>query len=133
KMTPPKRVCEISGSYFMRDPRVRREAQALADAGWQVDVICLRAPNEPARSEQPRTTKGGAIRIHRVPLQHKRGSKLRYVLEYGTFFALASALLSLKHMRRRYDLVHIHNMPDALVFAAWLPKLTGTPIVLDMH
>src|SRR5581483_389136 len=32
-----------------------------------------------------------------------------------------------------YDLIHIHTMPNALVFAAWLPKLTGTPILLDTH
>ncbi|HZQ07613.1 MAG TPA: glycosyltransferase family 4 protein [Anaerolineae bacterium] len=123
-----KRVCEISCSYFMRDPRVRREAEALADAGWEVDVICLRALGEPARSEL-----GSSIHIQRVPLQHKRGRKLRYVLEYAAFFLLASARLSIQQLRRRYDLIHIHTMPNALVFAAWLPKLTGTPILLDTH
>ncbi|MGH7899814.1 MAG: glycosyltransferase family 4 protein, partial [Candidatus Binatia bacterium] len=126
-MTRPKRVWEISASYFLRDPRVRREAEALADAGWQVDVICLRAPGEPATGEL------GAIRIRRLPLARRRGSKARYLLEYGAFFAAASALLTRNHLRRRYDLIHVHNMPDLLVFAAWLPKLTGTPIVLDVH
>ncbi len=123
-----KRVCEISGSYFVRDPRVRREAEALANAGWQVDVICLRAPGEPRTSSQ-----GSSIRIVRVPLQHKRGSRLRYLLEYGAFFALASTTLSLRHALEPYDLVHVHTMPDALVFTAWLPKLTRTPILLDIH
>jgi len=37
------------------------------------------------------------------------------------------------HARNRYDLVHIHNMPDFLVFAAWYPKLQGAKLILDIH
>jgi predicted alpha/beta hydrolase len=40
-------VCQ---SYYLRDPRVRREAEALADAGFTVDVISLRDKEE-KRSE----------------------------------------------------------------------------------
>jgi glycosyltransferase involved in cell wall biosynthesis len=29
--------------------------------------------------------------------------------------------------------LHIHNVPDFLVFASWLPKLTGARIILDIH
>ena len=32
-----------------------------------------------------------------------------------------------------FDLIEIHNMPDALVFAAWRPKLRGTPLILNFH
>ena len=37
------------------------------------------------------------------------------------------------HARNSYDLIHIHNMPDFLVFAAWYPKLTGVKLILDIH
>jgi glycosyltransferase involved in cell wall biosynthesis len=37
------------------------------------------------------------------------------------------------HARQRYDLLHIHNMPDFLVFAAWYPRMTGTKVILDIH
>ena len=30
-------------------------------------------------------------------------------------------------------MLHIHNVPDFLVFASWLPKLTGARIILDIH
>jgi glycosyltransferase involved in cell wall biosynthesis len=30
-------------------------------------------------------------------------------------------------------LIHVHNIPDFLVFAAWYPKLTGVPVILDIH
>jgi glycosyltransferase involved in cell wall biosynthesis len=37
------------------------------------------------------------------------------------------------HFRNRYDVIHVHNMPDFLVFTALLPKLFGSKIVLDLH
>jgi len=37
------------------------------------------------------------------------------------------------HVRNRYDVIHIHNMPDFLVFAAWYPKMTGAKLILDIH
>jgi hypothetical protein len=35
-------VCLVVQSYYTRDPRVRREAEALAQAGYEVDVIGLK-------------------------------------------------------------------------------------------
>jgi glycosyltransferase involved in cell wall biosynthesis len=29
--------------------------------------------------------------------------------------------------------IHVHNVPDFLVYAAWYPKLTGASIILDIH
>ncbi len=36
-------------------------------------------------------------------------------------------------MTRNYDFVHVHNMPDVLVFSALIPKALGAKIVLDLH
>jgi len=36
-------------------------------------------------------------------------------------------------LKNRYDLVHVHNMPDVLVFGALIPKLLGARVVLDLH
>ena len=44
-----KRVCMIRQWYYPMDPRVRREAQALVDLGYKVDLICLRRPGEKKR------------------------------------------------------------------------------------
>ena len=41
--------------------------------------------------------------------------------------------VSRRHLREKYDLIHVHSVPDFLVFTAWLPKLTGTPVILDIH
>jgi glycosyltransferase involved in cell wall biosynthesis len=50
-----------------------------------------------------------------------------------TFFAMASAKLGALHRRRSYSVVQIHNLPDFLVFAGLLPKLTKTRLLLDIH
>jgi len=38
-----------------------------------------------------------------------------------------------RHRRRRYDVVHVHTMPDFMVFTAALAKLSGARVVLDVH
>ena len=54
------------------------------------------------------------------------GRLLRFLLQ-------SSRRISGHHWIRPFDLVHIHNVPDFLVFAAWWPKLGGAKIILDIH
>jgi glycosyltransferase involved in cell wall biosynthesis len=63
----------------------------------------------------------------------QRTSAARYAFEYGVFFVWVLGLVSLLNVRRRYDVVYVHNMPNFLVFAGILPKITGARIVLDVH
>lgn len=112
---------------FPRDPRVRREVDALRARGHRVEVICLRQPGEPARAEL------GGVGVLRLPLAHRRAGIRRYLWEYGAFLAATAGILSLRQLRRRYDLVQVNTLPDLLVFAALVPKLTGTPVLLDLH
>jgi glycosyltransferase involved in cell wall biosynthesis len=58
---------------------------------------------------------------------------LAYALSYTMFFVLASVLLTFLHVRKRYDIVQVHTMPDFLVFAALIPRLFGAKIILDIH
>ncbi|MEX2159795.1 MAG: glycosyltransferase [Dehalococcoidia bacterium] len=121
-----KRVCIVRQSYFPEEAHVRKNVDALVDAGYTVDVICLRAPGE-AASEPYR---GGTVR--RLPLTHRRGSKLRYAFEYGAFFSMAFAVLTARSLRQRYDIVEVYNIPDVLVFAALPARLAGSKVVLYM-
>ncbi len=117
----------IRQGYFPMDPRVHREAVALADAGHTVDVIAIRGPGERLREHVD------GVRVLRVPLRYRRGGMLRYVVQYLAFILAAGALAGALHLRRRYDLVQVHTMPDVLVFAAIVPKLLGARVVLDLH
>ena len=49
------------------------------------------------------------------------------------FLVVSSWWITRRHRRQRYDVVHVHNIPDFLVFAAWYPKLTGAKVILDIH
>jgi glycosyltransferase involved in cell wall biosynthesis len=55
------------------------------------------------------------------------------MLSYLRFFVLAMVRVSRLHLRRPYDSVQVHNLPDFLVFCAIVPKLRRVPVVLDLH
>jgi glycosyltransferase involved in cell wall biosynthesis len=118
----------VQNCYPVGEVRVMREAEVLLRAGYEVDVICLQLPGEPAED-----TRNGA-HIYRLPLQRfmKRITVVQF-LEYIAFFVLAFLKLTWLHYRRHYTSVQVHNLPDFLVFAALIPKLKGVPIILDLH
>jgi len=123
-----KRAAVLLFSHYPADPRPRRAAEALAAQGVKVDVICLRDDDgEPARENF------GSINVTRVRLKRQRGSKLGYVGQYFTFVLASFFYLASRSLTRRYDLVHVHNMPDILVFGATVPRLLGAKVILDLH
>jgi glycosyltransferase involved in cell wall biosynthesis len=123
-----KRAAVVLYSGFPSDPRPRRELESLLDRGMAVDLICLQE-----EASQPQKEHQGNLTVTRVPIQHQRSSKLRYFWDYTRFFLHALGILSTRGLRLRYDLVHVHNMPDFLVFTALIPRLRGARILLDLH
>ncbi len=120
------RHCMIVDNYYP-DIRVERQARALVRRGHSVDVICLRR-----EGDRPREVIDG-IRIRRLPLQRQRGMGLGpQMLEYLTFMVWSGALVSVLHLRNRFDVVQVHNVPDFLVFGALVPRLTGAAILLEL-
>lgn len=115
-------------SYYATDPRPRREAESLARAGMDVDVICLRRD-----SSEPWHEVINGVNVYHAPLKRRRANKVVYMLQYGWFLLCAFLFLTLKSFRKRYRLVHVHNMPDFLVFSAIVPKLRGAKVILDLH
>lgn len=122
-----RRVCMPVYSYYPFDPRVRRAAGALSDVGYEVDVICLRDEDE----EKFGTYNG--VNAYRLPLVHTRGGYLRYLYNYGMFFLLSLFMLNALDRKKKYDVVHVHSLPDFLVFITKFQKLKGKSVVLDLH
>lgn len=123
-----QRVAVVVFSHYPSDPRPRRAAETMAQLGMEVDVISLQQNADDARRE---TFNG--VNILRMPVKHLRGGKLAYLFQYGAFIFVAFLLLAWRTLTRRYNLVHVHNMPDVLVFAALVPKLFGAKVILDLH
>ncbi len=118
----------VHAYYPLGEVRVEREALALIDHGYEVDVLCLRNADE-AKEE---CVKG--VNVYRLPVRRDkaRGNLLRMV-EYIVFMLLAATKLLGLYRRRRYGVVQTHNLPDFLVFAALGPKLFGARVILDLH
>ena len=120
------RVCVIRHDYYPRENHVRRDAEALRDAGYQVDIICSKLKNE----EKLELVNG--INVYRIPVSHGRGGILRYIVEYSFFFLLSSLKLNLLYLKKKYDVIEVDTMPDFLVFVALIPKLLGVKVLLYM-
>jgi glycosyltransferase involved in cell wall biosynthesis len=124
----PRPVAMLTHSYYEEDPRVRREAEAVVASGRPVDVFALRRPGDPV------TEVVDGVRVHRLGVQRHQGSGLgTYLREYLAFLVRSALALTAAHRGRRYGLVQVHTLPDFLVFAALPVRLTGVPVVLDLH
>jgi len=118
----------VHATYPLGETRVEREALALVEQGFYVDVICLRGRTE------PNTEMVDGVQVFRLPVRRNKGRGLfSQLLEYFVFFTMASIKLATLHRRHRYRIVQLHNLPDFLVFAAWIPKLSGARLILDLH
>jgi glycosyltransferase involved in cell wall biosynthesis len=113
-------------SDFAVDSRIQRQARALAERGDRVDCVCL---NDDAEL----SVGAGRIGLHRAAKRKPRGGARAYLEGNARFLAGAARKVSALDRQRCFDLIEIHNMPDALVLAALRPKLRGVPIVLNFH
>ena len=122
------RVASVTYDYYPFDVRVRRLAEAAVDAGHEMDVICIRQEGEAAREVYHGVT------IYRLPITRGFGQSLAATaVSWAWFTLLAGMYLAWLMPRRRYQVIHAHNMPDFIVFSALIPKLFGARVILDVQ
>jgi glycosyltransferase involved in cell wall biosynthesis len=122
----PRRMAIVTHSVVEEDPRIRREAEALVADGWEVDVFSLRGPGDPTLSP--------AIRLVSIGVERHQGAAIgTYLAEYGSFLVRAGLALTRSQPSRRYRVVQIAAPPDPLILAALPLRLTGVPLILDLH
>ena len=122
------RVGTITFDWYPFDPLVRRLSDAAIDAGYMVDVICLRRPGE------KRYEVYNGVHIYRLPMNRGFGRSLPFTLFEWCWFALLAAItITRLHLKHTYDVIHVHNMPDFLVFCALLPRLLGAKVILEVQ
>lgn len=118
----------LTYSFYQYDTRVQQYVDALQRRGDTVDVIALR------REGQPKHETVDGVNVYGI--QHRaldeRGS-LTYLLRIVRFFFHSALMISRRHVANPYQLIHVHSVPDFLVFAGLIPKLCGVPVILDIH
>ncbi len=122
------RVATITFDFYPFDPLVRRIAGAAIEGGYLVDVICLRQPGE----QRYEICEG--VHVHRLPMNRGFGRSLPVtILSWCWFLLISSVTLTRLHLKKHFDVVHIHNMPDFLVFSAIIPRMLGSKVILEVQ
>jgi glycosyltransferase involved in cell wall biosynthesis len=125
----PLRVCMLAYAFYESDTRILQYATALAQRGDKVDVIALRKDPLMAQCEVLH-----GVTVHRIQFRTVNESGILAYAGRILRFSIHSLLFMYKSQRKQtYDIVHVHNAPDFLVFAALWSKWKRTPIILDIH
>jgi glycosyltransferase involved in cell wall biosynthesis len=115
---------------YATDSRVQSYVRYLRNARYEVDVVCLGRAGIPSTGVEE-------LGVTVYPLMDRVGkekSRSLYLWHMARFFFLATWKVACLHLlKRRYRFLHVHNMPDVLVFTAVVPKMFGAGVILDIH
>jgi glycosyltransferase involved in cell wall biosynthesis len=125
----PLRICMLAYAFYESDTRILQYATALAERGDTVDVIALRKDYS-----MPECEILHGVTVHRIQARtvNERGA-FAYATRILRFLVHSSVFLYKSERKQAYDIIHVHNAPDFLVFAALWSRWKGTPIILDIH
>ncbi len=84
----PTRIALVVHADIPDDPRLRRQAEALRDAGYEVDLFGLREPGQ-----APEESWNG-IRLVRLPVRRRFTGFAGHLAEYLAFAAVVSVRLA---------------------------------------
>lgn len=118
-------VAMIVSNEMLSDPRVEKEAAALAAAGWKVTAVAWgRSGTAPAKETR------GSLDIVRTGPVAPYGAGLKSLGLFRAFWADAAREV----VALRPDVVHCHDMDTASAGLAALKELpASTKLVLDWH
>jgi len=120
-------VLMIAQSVYDYDPRIIRLASALVKNNHKVSIICLQYGHQGKYEEM------NGVHVYRI-MNYFSQDKITSYIFYSFLFLIKSLIKSVRlTFKEKFSLVHVHNMPDYLVFAALFHKLAGIPIILDIH
>jgi glycosyltransferase involved in cell wall biosynthesis len=116
------KVLMLLSNEYRPDPRVRKEALTLHEAGHEVTVLCwnrgLKAPDH---------QDDGGVAIERV-----RTAKVEGTMALAANSPLFFIRAYLRSRRLDFDAVHCHDY-DTLMLGAFISRLRGVPLVYDSH
>jgi glycosyltransferase involved in cell wall biosynthesis len=121
-------VCMLAYTFYDSDNRVRRYAEALARRGDRVDAIVLRQHDKSSHEIV------NGVNVYRIQGRiRNEQSPFGYLIKLLLFFMRSFFTVTARHLKTRYDVIHVHSVPDFEVFATTIAKMTGARIILDLH
>jgi glycosyltransferase involved in cell wall biosynthesis len=121
-------VLMVAYTFYECDNRVRRYAETLSRRGDTVEVVALRQNNQPFKDSLNGVT---VFHIQRREINER--TKLDYLFRVLLFLFNSLFFIGFRHIKKKYDLIHVHSVPDFEVFAAIIPKIFGAKVILDIH
>src|SRR5271166_4021618 len=122
------RVAMVAYAFFEGNARIQQYASALVQRGDSVDIFALRQSGQP----EYMNIKG----VNFYGIQERVVNEVRqttYLFRILRFLLHSAVVLTKQHHAEPYDIIHVHSVPDFLVFSALVPKLSGAAVVLDIH
>ena len=124
---PPIEIVHLAHAHFPADTRVKREALAAAATGCRVALIVLRDTGQRAAE------RFGPLTVLRIPGAKSRGGPISYLREYLDFVFRCHYLLRHDPRFSRVRVVHVHTLPDFLMWGARPAQQRGARVILDLH
>lgn len=122
------RVCMVAYTFYEPDNRVRRYAETLVKRGDRVDAIVLRQNGQKANNVI------SGVNVYKIQGRNiNEKFKIQYLFKLLLFLLKSAITLSLLNLKNRYNVIHVHSVPDFEVFAAIIAKSTGAKVILDIH
>ncbi len=110
------------------DRRVWMEAVSLAEAGYQISVIC------PTGGEHVRPYERlESVAVYRYPAPRPTRGHLSYFWEFLYCWAMTAYLSVRVLLREGFDVIHACNPPDTFFLLGMIYKLFGKRFVYDQH
>jgi len=123
----PIKVCLAGFFEYSADARIRMYAKWLTENDNFVDVICGYK-----FSDEEIIKLDGARIFNKLKKKHI-ATRFQYIYDFGFSYLKLASWVTKMYFREKYDVIHFHNIPDFIVFAGFLPKLTGAKLILDIH
>lgn len=121
----PRALLLVENVALARDHRLRKQARSLAEAGFDVTVICRRDPGNRGSVE--------GIRVLDYPAPPDGGSPLSFVIEYAWSLVMATILTVRVLLTRGVDVVQVASTPDIYVVLTAPLRLLGRRVVFDFR
>jgi glycosyltransferase involved in cell wall biosynthesis len=128
KDTPRRVLIIVQNLPVPFDRRVWLECKALSTAGYDVHVVCPKAPGDPTHE----VIDGVTLHKYRPPPESR--GVLGYLVEYSWSLAMTFWLTARAFLGGRFDVIQTCNPPDIFwIIGRTFGAMTGCRFVYDQH